>query len=574
MNFDAGRRAARERGEFWLLLLLALLVLGAGIGLRDPWPADEPRFALVARQMVESGDWLIPHRGGELYADKPPLFMALQALAFELTGHWRIAFLLPSLLAALGTLVLVYDLGRRLWNRRTGRLAAWLVLFAIGFTFQARRAQIDPTATFFIVLAVYGFLRHLLRGPDWRWWAIGGLAAGLGVVAKGVGILAFLVLLPWMWRRWRMRGKSVAIAAADATAVHGGGWRWLLAPLLCLLAIATWLLPMLLAVRAHHDPAYAAYAHDLLFKQTAERYVAAWHHEQPPWYYLEVIALQWLPLSLFLPWLIPAWWRRLRRGDQRYTLLLGLVVLILLFFSLSAGKREVYILPALPILALAAAPLVPALLARRRWMPRTLWALCAAFALVALLIGVSAWTIVPDWGMRQLDSHDIDRTASVVWVWLTAIGACAAVACAMAGPRRPLLAGTLSLAAFWVCVGIGIMPALNDSSSARGMMRSVGERIGADAELGLVGWREQQLLQADRAVQTFGFSASLAAQLHDALRWQSESTHRWLFVQAQALSGCPPRADAIDLGVGNRREWLLLPFRDGWQCPVAAATER
>ena len=55
------------------LLLIALVVLGAGLGLRDPWPADEPRFALIAREMVESGQWLFPMRGGELYPDKPPL---------------------------------------------------------------------------------------------------------------------------------------------------------------------------------------------------------------------------------------------------------------------------------------------------------------------------------------------------------------------------------------------------------------------------------------------------------------------------------------------------------------------
>ena len=71
-------RASRDTWLFWML---ALLVLGAGLGLRDPWPADEPRFALVARHMVESGDWLFPHRGNELYPDKPPLFMWLQALA-------------------------------------------------------------------------------------------------------------------------------------------------------------------------------------------------------------------------------------------------------------------------------------------------------------------------------------------------------------------------------------------------------------------------------------------------------------------------------------------------------------
>src|ERR1700756_2613731 len=103
------RSAARAA---WLLFMLALVVLGAGIGLRDPWPADEPRFALSAKQMVESGNWLIPHRGHELYSDKPPTFMALQAASFELTRCWRVAFLLPSLLAALGTLLLMYDLAR------------------------------------------------------------------------------------------------------------------------------------------------------------------------------------------------------------------------------------------------------------------------------------------------------------------------------------------------------------------------------------------------------------------------------------------------------------------------------
>ncbi len=558
--------AARDRRAFWLFLLLAVLVLGAGIGMRDPWPADEPRFALVAKQMVESGDWLIPHRGTELYADKPPLFMDLQALAFELTGNWRIAFLLPSLLAALGTLVLVYDLGRRLWNRRVGRLAVWLVLFTIGFTFQAKRAQIDPTVTFLIVLAVYGFLRHLLLGPDWRWWMLGGLAAGLGVVTKGVGVLAFLLLLPWAWWRWRMRQGGIA-ASGTADLANVGGWRWLLGPMACVFVIAAWLVPLLLIVQTHHDPAYAAYLDDLLFKQTAKRYTAAWHHQQPAWYYVEVIALQWLPLSLFLPWLIPAWWRRLRRGDPRYTLLLGFVFLFMLFFSFSAGKREVYILPALPFLALAAAPLLTGLLARRRWPGRLLWGLCVASAAAALIVGVYAWWIAPDWGLRQLDSYDMGRAAAVLWIWLSVCGATGLAACAIAGPRRPLRAATATLAIFWICVGIGIMPALSDSSSARGLMRAVGKRIGDDAGLGLVGWREQQLLQADRPAQTFGFSRDLDAQLRDALIWQSASANRWLLVQAQALTACPPRPDAIDLGIGNRREWLLLPPNSSWRCP-------
>src|SRR6478736_4335326 len=87
---------ARPR-DTWLFWLVALLVLAAGLGLRDPWPADEPRFALAAKQMVESGDWLFPHRGTELYSDKPPMLMWTQAAFFEIFHNWRIAFLLPSL---------------------------------------------------------------------------------------------------------------------------------------------------------------------------------------------------------------------------------------------------------------------------------------------------------------------------------------------------------------------------------------------------------------------------------------------------------------------------------------------
>src|SRR3546814_20707521 len=74
----------RQSREFWLLAVVALLVLGAGLGLRDPWPADEPRFVLVAKQMWESGDWWFPHRGQELYSDKPPLYFWLLGASYAL----------------------------------------------------------------------------------------------------------------------------------------------------------------------------------------------------------------------------------------------------------------------------------------------------------------------------------------------------------------------------------------------------------------------------------------------------------------------------------------------------------
>jgi 4-amino-4-deoxy-L-arabinose transferase-like glycosyltransferase len=146
--------------------IFALLLLGLGMGLRDPWPSDEPRFALVAHFMVAHGQWLFPHRGHELYADKPPVFFWLQAASYLVTRNWRVAFLLPSLVSGLITLGLVYDLARRLWSHRAGILAALALLVTTHFTYQFRDAQIDPTLVGIMTLANYGLLRHLLTGPS------------------------------------------------------------------------------------------------------------------------------------------------------------------------------------------------------------------------------------------------------------------------------------------------------------------------------------------------------------------------------------------------------------------------
>ncbi|HBK47553.1 MAG TPA: hypothetical protein DDZ67_14190, partial [Xanthomonadaceae bacterium] len=93
-------------------------------------------------------------------------------------------------------------------------------------------------------------------------------------------------------------------------------------PPLFVAGTAVWLLPLVVALVRSGDPSLHAYAHELLFKQTGTRYAAAWHHVQPAWYYLQVIATLWLPGSLLLPQLLPAWWRRIRRGDGRHVLLL------------------------------------------------------------------------------------------------------------------------------------------------------------------------------------------------------------------------------------------------------------
>lgn len=535
-----------RRREVLILFALAAFMLAAGLGLRDPWPADEPRFALVAKQMVDSGEYLFPRRGLELYSDKPPAYMWMQAAAYHVVGNWRIAFLLPSLLAALGTLVLVYDLARRLWTRRAGALATAALAGTLHFAFQARAAQIDPTVTFWITLSAYGLLRHLLLGPDWRWYTLGWFAAGLGVITKGVGFLALLLLLPYLYARWRgWRGLA---------RIDRGAWRWVLGPLACLAAIALWLVPMAWVAYGSGDPALAAYADDILFRQTAQRFANPWHHVKPFWYFVPVIASLWLPVVLALPWAVPAWRRRLAlRHDARVLLPLAWAALVVVFFSLSPGKRDVYILPALPMFCVALAPLLPGLL-RRAGVQRLLFA--TTLALSAALLAVSLWALFanPPYA-RALES----ARGIAPWAMTASMGALALGFAVFARPRRGAVAWCGFVVVLWSLYGFWGYPLLNGSRSARTVMQRAGEIVGPEAELALVAYKEQNLLHADRSVTEFGFLRPYAEQRRLGVAWlRAAPKRRWLFILGDAMGACMARDRATHVGNANRREWFLV----------------
>ncbi|MFC5579111.1 ArnT family glycosyltransferase [Lysobacter niabensis] len=536
--------------DTWLFWLVALLVLGAGLGLRDPWPADEPRFALVAKQMVESGDWLFPHRGAELYSDKPPLFMWLQAAAYTVFRNWRVAFLLPPLLAALGTLWCVMDLGKRLWTRRVGLYAGYALLFALQFTYQAKKAQIDPLVMFWITLANYGLIRHFLRGPDWRMWMLGWFAAGIGTITKGVGALALLMLVPAAFAAWR-GWTSVTPAWRD--------WRVLAGPVAFLVAVSLWLVPMVTTALHHPDPAYRAYLEDILFRQTAGRYARSWDHPQPAWYYVNVMLTMWLPTMLALPWALPAWKRRLQRHDARYLLPLAWWVLIFVFFSIPHGKRDVYVMPALPMVCLALAPLLPGIL-RKLWPRRLAVGFALAFMLAMSGAGLAMLLGHPGFEDRLIGDRGLQNDAAPFAWMLLAMGGCGLGSLLWFGFRRPIAVLLSTLTFFWILYGLVAYPLLNPSSSARGLMTQIDRRLGPDVQLGLVAWKEQNLLMAQRPVATFGFVVPWSEQLKRGIAWQQQAPQqRWLLVQEPALSQCIDRSKAELAGRSNRRIWWLVP---------------
>lgn len=524
------------------LAAIGLVLMGAGLGLRDPWPADEPRFALVAQDMLRSGDWLFPRVGGDLYADKPPVFFGLMAASMAVTGSLRFGFLLPSLLAGLGTVGLVYDLLRRARGREIAFAGAFMLLLTFQFTWQARQAQIDGVLCFITTLSLYGLLRHLLLGPSRGWFLLGWAAAGIGVITKGVGFLPLLVLLPFallVRRGWRSKAPRIGPLSLAGLGVM-------------LIAIGLWFVPMVVATSAGGD--LLAYREEILFQQTATRYADAWHHHAPFWFYVvEVVPFLWLPLVALVPWLWPRWRDALRNRDTFVALLLAWVVIVLLFFSGSSGKRGVYVLPAVPALAMAAAPWIPELL-RAAATRRMAFVLACALALLTA-VGAAYFLVDAEAAARIAGRYGI---APALPLACMAVGASAAVA--IFRERDAWLAYAGALAAVLVIVGIVVYPRIDTVRSGREFMARVEEASAGAAELGLVGAKEQYLLQLRRPSVNFGHARwrEKEREAADAAAWLAHAPGRALLVHARAREVCFGAAEAVDLGRANRQHWFLV----------------
>jgi len=538
----------RARDLLWLLLAL-LVIVGTGLGVRDPWPADEPRFAALARDMALSDEWLFPRVGGDLYQDKPPLYFWLLALSYTLFGSVKASFLLPSFLAAGGVLFLIYDFGRRMVSREAGLAAALLIVCTLQFVMVTRGAQIDATLCLITTFSLYALLRHLLLGPAWRWYFIGGFAAGLGVFTKGVGFLPVLLLIPF----FALRGaRWQGLAVIDA---GRGGWRWWLAPIGMLLAISLWFVPMLATVAASGSAEYAAYRDEILFKQTVGRYAAAWHHVKG-WYYflVEVIPPLWLPWSLLLFWLVPRFRAAFRERNARVWLPLFWLLIVLVFFSVSPGKRGVYILPALPALAIAALPFLDAVLARPA-VRRAGFVLAGAFFLAAATLAIG-YAMHADFATKLLAAAHLESAAALhVYLFLCGGGL------AYAYLRAPLAAWPAALGALTIVFSYFIAPAMNGERSGRDFMRSMLTQVKPGESLALVSYKEQFLLYLDRPAVNFGHRRVFegSQESYDASAWLNAAPHRVLLVPGNILRKyeCFP-ANATSAGRSSSEEWFLV----------------
>jgi len=369
----------------YILLALGLLFFlpKLGMPLLDP---DEGLYAEIPLEMVTSGDWIIPHVNGLPYLEKPPLYFWLTALTFEVFGPSEWATRLWSAIAALGTVLLTWRIGRRLYGAPAGIVAGVVMASLVGNALYVRRASTDQLFVFCLTLAMYGFLRDAERPDRGRArFLLFYVGAGLAVLAKGfIGLvfpvlivgIALVVIRRLRWRELNLL-RGVALFLAIAAPWH---------------ALVAWRSPTLFNF-------YVVDNHLLRFLN-ARRYV----EDDVPASTLAFLVASFLwafPWSVFIlarrePGRSPA-----ARWRAVVVIWLGAIVGL---FALSRFKHEYYALPAFPALAVLVGAAWTSGRDIGRWLVIGLLG-CGAVGLWALWVGAGLTPAQALTGLAELNAY-------------------------------------------------------------------------------------------------------------------------------------------------------------------------
>jgi 4-amino-4-deoxy-L-arabinose transferase len=315
-----------RRFAIGLIVLYTIMYL-LPLGVRPLVAPDEVRYGEIAREMIESGNWVSPHLNGVRYFEKPIMGHWLNAGSFEIFGFNAYALRLPSAIAAGLTALLIFWLTVRFANRRSALLAAGIFLTTFEVFGVGTFAVLDTYLSFFLTAALvsYYFAYESSNARERQFSLIAcGCACGCALLTKGfLGlVIPAIVIGPFLAleRRWRALITNTWIPALAACAV-----------------ILPW------AVMVHlREPDFWRY---FIVVEHLQRFAGEdAQHAEPWWYFIAR-----MPIAGF-PWvlLLPVAWRGLAGQQDIRTLRRYLVcwaVLPFVFFSLSRGKLMTYVLP-------------------------------------------------------------------------------------------------------------------------------------------------------------------------------------------------------------------------------------
>ncbi len=355
---------ARTPGRRTLLAALFALIAVAwlepsGARLAEP---DETRYAEIPREMLAAGDLVVPRLNGVPYFEKPPLLYWANAASLRLFGETPWAARLPTRLAGLGTLALVFLAAR---GAGLGGAAAVLFLAApMGFLF-SRTNLTDGLLTFFLTATLLAGRAAVLRRETQRPWramaSLFGACAAAAFLTKGLIaiVLPAAIFFAWAVSTGRLAATFRALVVSPAPLVF--------------LVLA---LPWLLAVERRH-PGFL----DFFFVREHFRRFAtgAAKRPGPVYYFVPVFVLGFLP---GLPFFLRGFRRGLRASDEGFFFVVWFTV-VFVFFSISGSKLPPYLFPAVPAAAVLAALGMPGTGARASWIVQAALATILAVALIS-----------------------------------------------------------------------------------------------------------------------------------------------------------------------------------------------
>ena len=343
------QRSTLAKRAALLFFLAAAAFYFYGLGHLPFIGPDEPRYAEVAREMYLRGDMVTPMLGGHTWFEKPALLYWMMIGSFRLFGVTEVAARMGPAISGLLTIFLIYWLGKRVEKALgdKGEAEAGLGLWSgvalassIGLLIFSRGASFDSVVTMTVTLALACYFISEIDEGRRRWLLAGFYAAvGASLLAKGLvgivvpfGVIGFYYLLR---RKW-----------PDKTAFFSLLWGLPLA-----LAVASlWYGPVI----ARHG---WTFVDEFFIQHHFARYISnKYHHPQPFYFYLPVIALLTLPWTAFLVASLArarSWKWREETVESKYRIFaLSWLVAPVLFFSFSGSKLPGYVLPALPGAAL------------------------------------------------------------------------------------------------------------------------------------------------------------------------------------------------------------------------------
>ena len=324
--------------DLLILTLLLGVLFGFKLGDRALWSPEEGHYAEIAREMVASGDYLIPRLAGITFLEKPPLFFWMESAAIRLFGisEWSLR-LWPAIFALLGCLA-VYFAARKLFGRRTG-LVSSAVLATSGLWFvMGHLINLDMAVSVLLGCALLAFLLGTKEPPGYKrrlaMWAffvfsaLATLTKGLiGIVIPGLVIGTWVLLLS----EWGIF-KTIYLPSGLA---------------LFLLTVAPWYILV-----SQANPEYLKF---YFIHEHFQRYLTKQDGPfQQPWAFIPVLLLGMFPWTVFLVQAVihslrfP--WRQRHRHKEVMFLILW-AGWVFLFFSGSSYKQIPYILPMFPPLA-------------------------------------------------------------------------------------------------------------------------------------------------------------------------------------------------------------------------------